>query len=398
MKWLIAVLTTLLLTAGCNTPSVPEAKQEAYQRWHATRAELIYGLAKEQFEAGDLKKAESKVSEALSLDPAYPPGRLLLAKIQIEKGDYTKAVAILDHLNREHPRSAETLYLLGAAQEKRNLLADALVSYRQSYELDQTSLAPVVAAAEVLVAQGKVSEAGTYINGFLAAPGNEPGIYEVAGRLAAMQGDHDKAADYYGKACDVDFYNREYSEALGRELFLAGRYKEAAGTLDPLTKADGYEAPGSVWSMLGDCYTVMDMLPRARQAYLRAAEADPSNSDAWCNVAATALAVGDATRAMVAARQALRIDGDNLGAVMILGYAMVREGHTAQAEALLDDAARKQPQSAELRCVQGRAHQAGGDRAEAEKCYAEALRIEPGNQVARQLLASVQAGKRSGVH
>ena len=398
MKWIIAILTVLGMAAGCGMQSVPEAKQDAYQRWHETRAHLLCGLAKEQYESGDLKKARSKVSEVLSLDAQNVEGRMLLAKMNIEEGDYPRAITLLDQLDREDLGRADVLYYLGVAQERRGLLEDALVSYRRCHDLDQSNLDPVVAAGEVLVAQGKTEQARVYVESFIGAASNAPGIYEMAGRLAAMQGDFATASGHYEIACDLDCGNRKYAESLGRSLFMDGRYLQATEVLKPLTQAKDYETPAWVYAMLGDCYMAVELLPQARDSYLRATELDPSNAGGWCNLAAAALAMEDTSRAMVAARQALRIDGDNLGAVVILGYAMLKDGQAVQARVLLGDASRRYPQSTELRCVLGRAHEAYGDSAAARECYSEALRIEPENRVARQLLASVPVGGAANVN
>ena len=59
MKRLAVVLIVLGLAAGCNMQPVKEAKQDAYKRWYETRAQLLYGLAQDQYKAGELLKARS---------------------------------------------------------------------------------------------------------------------------------------------------------------------------------------------------------------------------------------------------------------------------------------------------------------------------------------------------
>lgn len=392
MKRLAVVLIVLGLAAGCNMQPVKEAKQDAYKRWYETRAQLLYGLAEDQYKAGELLKARSTANEVLGLDSQHRQGRLLLAKINIEEGEYPAAVDLLSRLESENPKSAEVLYLLGVAQENRGLFQDALVSYRRAQELDPSDLAPIIAATEVLAAQGDLKQAQAYVESYISLAGNNARMYELAGRLAMMLNDPGKAAGYYQQACDLNSANRQSAEMLGEALFMDRQYERAAQALAPLTAAPDYSAPAWVHTMLGDCYMAMDRARQAREAYAQATELSPSDPGAWCNLAKAALAAEDMPRAIVAARQALRLDGNCQDASVLLGYAMLRDGDVDRARAVLADAAGRHPASAELRCVLGRVHAAAGDGESARRCYAEALRIEPGNVLAAQLLAAADSG------
>jgi len=392
MKRLIIALVVLGLTAGCNRQNISVAKQAAHRRWQKTRAELVYGLAKGQFDLGDLAKAKAKVNEVLRLDPGNAPGRELLARIYIEQGTYRPAISLLGQLRQEHPKSADIAYLLGVAQEKQGLLSDALASYRQSQALDRGNVSPVIAAAEVLVAQGDLRQAQNYVDSYITLAGDNPGMYELAGRLAMMRKEYGKAAGYYQQAVDLDCNNQLYAESLGRALFMDHKYRQACEVFVAITKAAKYEAPCWVYTMLGDCYMATNRAPQAREAYFRATELSPSDAGVWCNLAKAALAVKDTSRAIVASRQALRLDSNRLDASLVLGYALLRDGQGPRAVAVLSDAVGKHPRSAELLCLLGRAYAAGGDNASAGEYYAKALRIDPDNQLAVCLQAAGQPG------
>ncbi|MHC4294020.1 MAG: tetratricopeptide repeat protein, partial [Planctomycetota bacterium] len=203
------IITAMLLglLAGCNTPSVPQAKKEAYQRWHATRAQILHNQAVEHHKVGQLAKARAKVSEALSLNPNFADGRVLLGKIYIEQGQYALAERELTQARLKYPESGEVLYLLGVAQEKQGLFDDALANYRCSHAVDSSSLEAVVAAAEVLASKGQSEEALNYIESYLSGVTDDVSAYELAGRLAMMQEQYDKAAEYYRFAHDLEGEN-----------------------------------------------------------------------------------------------------------------------------------------------------------------------------------------------
>jgi len=386
MKKVVAISVVLAVTAGCNTPKVGEAKQDAYKRWYETRAQLLCGLAEEHYQAGEMKKAKGRLNEVLSLAPENRQGRVLLAKMHIGEGAYPLAMSILTKLDADHPDSPEILYLLGVAQEKRGLLADALVSYRRSQELDESNPSPVIAAAEVLVSQNKLRQAQLYVESYMSVAGSDPAMYEIAGRIAMMTEDYATSAEHYQKACDLDPENRCYAEALSKSLFFAGKYWEAAEKLEELTSKESADYPAWAFTMLGDCHMEMDLTNEARRSYHRASELSPGSPGCWANLSKALLAIGDLPRAIDAARRALRLDANCADASILLGYAMLRDGQVPAALAVLERAAERHPENADLRCILGRVHEVAGRREGARRCYSEALRIDPSNDLARELL------------
>jgi len=388
MKRTILLTTLLAALAGCNLPAGPKAKEQAYQRWHHTRAQILHGVALEHFKSGQLVKAESQISEALALDPTFSGGRLLLGKIYIEKGQFTLAIRALTVVHKDRPESAEVLYLLGVAQEKQGLLEEALISYRRSQALDDSSLAAARAAVEVLATQGHTRQAQLYVESYLSASCTDPAMYELAGRLCMMQKDYANAANYYQQAGDLEGKNRCYTESLARAQFHAGQYRQALETLEGLRSQAGTSVPAWVSTMLGDCYLVLGRTHPARQAYQQATETHPSDVGCWVNLAKAALADSDPLRAILAARQALQLEPTNRDATMLLGYALLRNGQARQSLKVLQPALAGSHDNAELYCLIGRAHAAVGKPDKAMHCYATALQIEPDHVLAKELLAS----------
>jgi tetratricopeptide (TPR) repeat protein len=386
----VAIIAALLgLATGCQT-SVTQERHNATKKWHRARAQVVCSVGQECLRLGQLGKAMGQAQEALALDPDLTEARMLLSKVLIEEGRYDLAIVELEGVLTNHPKLAEAVYLLGVAQEKSLRMAQALESYRRSHVMDPSSLAGVTAATEVLVAMGRTSEAYDYIKKYLGVAGNHPRVYELAGRAAMMLGLHEEAAIHYETALDLDPKNMPYREALGRASFFAGRYDAAAEVLEGLTDTDGYRAPSSVYTMLGDCYLALGRGYAARDAYFTASEMSPATPDVWTDLAKGCLAIGDLKRARLSARQALQLDGNNLDAALLFGYALLRQGQSARAVAFLTEAAARHRQSATLVCLLGRAHAAAGDPVRAAECYAEALRLDPGNNLARQLLQACE--------
>ncbi len=396
MRTLIVIATLLLISGGCGIPSVPVAKQEAHQRWYSTRAAILQSVALEHYKSGQLDRARSKANEALALNPKCMGARTLLGKVYIEQGSYAQGISELTKAHEEHPESGEILYLLAVAQEKQGLLDDALINYRRSQAIDSADMAPVMAATEVLVFQNRIREAQLYVESYLPNAQDDPGMYELAARLAMMQNEYEKAAEYYQTACDLDYKNLRYSEALGKALFFAGDHKRAVEIFESLTDSSQYSPTAWVFAMLGDCYMAIARPNEARKVYYRASEMNPSDSGVWSNLAKAALMLEDLPGAINAARRAMSLDSGCLEAAVLVGYGLLRDGQISQSRSILTQAVKKHPDSPELQCVLGRTYSADGNQGEAMRYYTAALRLDPENALAKELLSTVGMTRLSG--
>ena len=391
MKTYRMIPVLLVALAGCQEGTTSEeAKIDARTRWQITRANVLVSIAEEHLKVGQLDKAAAKATEAVSLHEDCNDARVLLGRIRIEQGKYGQAIAVLESALQREPNRGEVHYFLGVAQEKTRLLDLALSSYRRAYELDPSSLEPIVAATEVLVAMNRPREAEVYIESFMSQADNHPGMYELAGRLAMMQKEGDRAARYFQQACDLEPENVRYQEMFAKALVSAEHFNDAAEALQILTERDDYDCPTWVYTMLGDCHLAMQRPEKARQAFWVSSERSSDDPDCWANLAKASLVLGDVERATVAAEQALRLQRNHLGATLVLGYAQLRSGDSRKAIDLLTRATAAHPDNGTVRCLLGRAHAATGNSPQAVRCYTQALECDPDNELARRLLAGVK--------
>ncbi len=389
------VLLTAILLAGCNAPTVAQAKRDAKQRWTDARAAVLYGVGVQHLEAGQLDYARNKAMEALALQEDYLEARVLLGKVYIEQGYYDLAHRELETALTLVPESRDVLYLLAVAQEKGGQLEEALKTYRRTHALDPSQTAPIVAAAEVLVELGRAREAQLYLDSYLPLAGSDPSMYELSGRLAIMQGDPVQGARHFQRAVDLDPQNGRYIEALGRAQFHAGQHEAALDTLRELQRLRVPEGvPAWAYIMMGDCQMALRRPADARDAYQQARDLDPQQAGPWSSLAKAAVAMGDLPRAILSARRALELDAASTDALLVLGYALVRDGQVDEALAVLQAATRIHPESGTLHCLLGQAHALRGDPDAAAKCYSAAVRAEPANAVARELLAAAAPAPR----
>jgi len=393
-KWIFAGIL-VLIAAGCQGAGTPFSEQQldAQTRWSKARASVALRVAENRLSAGALDEAYKSAKQAIALEPDRFEPKIVLGRVLIEKGRFTEAAAIFKEICQSRPKDVKAVYYLGVAQEKNGRLEDALATYRRAYGLDESDVAPIKAAAEVLVAMDQPRAAMLQIESYLSKAQNDTGMYELAGRLALMGKEYDKAVDYFQQALDMDSQNVHYTELLARAQHSAGRYESLVDTLTSLIGRKDYQTATWVYLMLGDAYMAQHCGKEAFNAYFTASEREPGRVEVWLSLSRAALTMNDLPRAVASAQRALQVSDSDINAQLLLGYALLRDGQPARAILVLTEAAADHPSSSTLQCLMGRAHAAIGQKAEAIRCYTVALRLEPGNVVARQLLQSSSNGE-----
>jgi predicted Zn-dependent protease len=386
IKWILAGIVVLIASGCQQTPTFSKQRDDAQQRWSNARASVVLRVAENRLASGALDDAHKAAEQALQIEPESQQARTVLARVLIEKGRFTEAADILTRACQAHPQDAKAAYYLGVAQEKSGRLEEALDTYRRAYGLDESDLSPIKASAEVLVALGRDRAALLQIESYLPKAPDDAGMYELAGRLALMGKEYDKAVEYLQRLRDMDFQNVRYAELLARAQLGAGRHAQLLDNLTELLGRKNYEAPTWVYLMLGDAYLAQGQGRNAFNAYFNASEREPKQVEVWLSLSRAALAMNDSPRAVGSAQRALMLAAGDVNAQLLLGCALLKDNQPARAVLVLTDAAADHPENPTVRCLLGRAHVAMGQRDQAAKCYAEALRLDPGSELARQLI------------
>lgn len=392
-KWILAAIV-VLTAAGCSrTTPVSNHKQDAEKRWTDARSGVMLRVAKNRLASGALDDAHKAAEQALLLDPRCQEAEVILGRVLIEKERYGEAEEILDRVSRSRPRDAEVTYYLGVAQEKGGRLQEALDTYRRAYAMDEKDVAPIKATAEVLVALGRPRPALHEIESYLPKAPDDMAMYELAGRLALMCDEYDKASEYLQRLRDMDYRNIHYAELLARAQYGAGRMSQLHENLAELLEREDYEAPAWIYMMYGDSLMAQSRPREAFNAFFSASESQPTRPEVWLALSRAALAMNDAPRAIGSAQRALGLAPGDLGAQMLLGMSLLKGNQPARAVLVLKEASQLHPTSATVQCLLGRAHEALGQKETAVACYTAALRIEPSNPLARELLRAASGGE-----
>lgn len=373
---------------GCGVFNPEDSQRvEAYKRWHSARAHMAVGVGNEHLRTGELEKARAKAVEALTLDAEYVPGHLLLARVQLEAGEYAEAAEQLKRVEALASQNAQIPYLMGVAMENRGDYAAALECYQKARALDGVNDSYVQAMAECLVAMGRQRQALDLLED--RANKSNPGVelIALAGEVATMLDEHARAADYYQRCLDLSPGSLSLRESLTRAQFLAGQHGEALENLRRLEAHPNYRQKAAwVYAMMGDAQLTLNRAAEARASYQTAAELQPANAARWAALAKAALALSDDALATQSAKRALNVADDCAEASLVLGYVLARQKQWKQAVEVLAPAARRHEQDAAVVCLLGRCHAALGEKQLATACYEQVLRHYPRHALARSLL------------
>ncbi len=419
MKRYTILLAAVVALTGCNF--MQKEKVKSHKQWHQARSRIICSVGEEHLKAGSLDKAQSCAMESLSMNSDHLPARILLAKVLLGKSCHEEAAEQLQHAETlsenlktdaaAAPRGAEIAYLHGEAMERTGKYAEALRYYQKARALEPSNDAYVMASAEVLVSMGKPKGALELLEVRLQriGTGGEESMLLLAGEVAMLAGNYARAADFFQQRLDMkqgpdsEKSGRSIRESLAKAHFFAGNYRRTLEQLRILASGlpnSDSSVSRSCWIhiMTGDSYMALNRPREAKVAYEDAVKIEPGDWPVWLSLAKASVADGDGRRGIVAGMRALELTnestttGSNKGRLkiaVVTAYAMLMEDRPSDALRILAASARENPNDPTLWCMLGRCYSAQGRNDRAAACYMAALRADPANHLAKNLLAMV---------
>jgi tetratricopeptide (TPR) repeat protein len=189
--------------------------------------------------------AESRLNEAIGLDPHYEPAVLLFAGLKIRKGAAAAAVDALVELLKQRPQSAQGHYLLATAYLAQQQRDQALQVYRQMTERFPNEPQPWFLIGTILFAQNQPAEAR---KAFEKSTEIGPDYLPPVERLV-----------------DLDIADKQYAAALDRVQKHIDKDPKAA----------------QAWALRGKVYLAQQDFAHAEPDLLKAIELDPKLEPAY---------------------------------------------------------------------------------------------------------------------
>src|SRR3989442_11287627 len=223
---------------------------ERMSKIYTRSPQVKYQLALAHLLNKDVAKATVSLNEATAMDPNYAEAPLLLAQINLRKGDTAAVINSLTQLIKQRPQLVAAHLLLADAHRIGGSFDDSLAVYRRLAEL-------VPGSAEV-----------PFYMGLVYLQQNK----KVDARKA-FEKSLEAAADYQPaleKLVELDIADKQYAIAFERVQKLMEKYPKAPEL--QLLSARIYEAQGEADQAEGALLKAIDLQPNFRSAYLSLAK------------------------------------------------------------------------------------------------------------------------------
>lgn len=378
-----------ILLGGCASgKKTLTQKQEATLQWNRTRAAVMFGLARDQFQNGNYENSRQTLDEALKLDPENPQLHVLGARVAIELNHLDQADASLARARTIDAKNVDAVYLSGVVAQRWQKWDDALAYYATASELAPSELDYLLAKAEMLLTLDRRSEALRMLQDKIVFFDHSSALRDAIGQLLMQEKCYAQAAEMFRQGSVLSPDEPALRERLAWAVYYAGDFREAAEQFGRLTSAEPYASQAPPFIALGEAQFALGKFADARSSFTTAVALTPANVDANLGVARAALELNDLTRAELSVRKALSLDPSSAPGHLALGYIRVRQNRLADAGNEFVKASscdRKDPVSL---CMIGYVLAKTGHADEALEFYGRALNLNPNDELATKLMAT----------
>lgn len=388
LKQLFTITVAGLLLAGCGE-NKQTGKQQMTQQWQDARAGVQYGLARQQYESGNLNNARQSVDQAMLLNPVHVEAMILSARIYIEQGHLEPAEQTLTRAIEIAPGEAEIDYLLGVIDQRWQRPERALEHYRAAVKKNPKELAYVLAEAETLVVLNRIDEALALLSGKVVYFENSATIRDAVGQLLVQQERYSEAVEMLRRANSLAGTDLAIREHLALAMYYNRQWRESADLLARLVADPQYARRADLHIALGECYMELNRARDARNAFDTTTALEPASAGGWIRLAKAALALEDYRRTHLSLRKAMSLEPSNSEIHLLYGYLRLREERLADALTSFNRAYTLDRTDTVSLCMIGYVLEKMGRQAQAMNYYAQALQLKPNDELASRLMANI---------
>ena len=354
------------------------------------RSAQMRALGHQQFEVGALDQAEQTVRDALAMDTKNPRLHVLAARIALEHGYLERSYHLLASAIELDAKLANAHYYQGLVLQRWRQLDGALSLYQRAYELEADNVAYLLAVSEMMVALNRTEEAVELLESKVTYFEQSVGIREAIGQLYNLQGQYKTAVVYFRDASLLQPDDLHLREEMAMAQLAAGQAKEALPTLEQLCAEPGFRDRGYLSTALVTAYRLIGRVDDARSTCAAMTRRNPTNTEAWRLLAELAWSQQDLAATLTAAGRMCKLAPQEPQGYVLAGLVWQQRGHTKRAIQLFERAAKADDTSADAAILYGIALEDLGRPRAAANSYRKALRRDPSDQRAQQLLWRIE--------
>jgi len=421
-SFLATALLTVGLLGGCssNQGKHKEWVESADARWNGMRATALTDMAQGQFDSGQLDQAEATVRDAAAIAPDDPAVHLLAGRIAIETGLLERAYEhfgiCIEKSTRPPsanepagdggvpaakpeatgPHAADAHYFRAVVLQRWQRKDEALADYELAAKLDPEHPRRVLAVAETLVGLDRVDEAAALLEEKKFFFDQNAGCRVLLGHIHNMRGEFGRAVDNFREAALLDPTNPRIHEELAFAQVRNEDWAAAAATLGELTARDTHAHRDDLWRSLAAAEVENGRHEEARDILANLTRRNPGEVADWIRLGETCWKMEDLGGALIAANRTVDLAPRRHEGYLLAGLVWQKRERPHEALQMFDAAADAAPTNATPVILRGIALQQSDRLAAAAEAYREALRRDPNDPRAAQLLSRLERGASLG--
>lgn len=356
-----------------------------------------YDMARQQFLAGDLKKAERSVDHSIALHDKVVASHVLRARILIEMGALEHALDALDTAlmiplpDDDISRYTEAHYYRGIVFERFDEPQSALEAYESAMEADPSNAQYLLAASEMLIEMDRLFEAQQMLHEGRRSYEYNAGILQTLGHIAMMQGDHVTAADLFERAAVLGGGDPTLREDQLRAQLALGEFADAENTLSWLFHEEEFAGRDDLRHIHAKVLLQLDRPVEAREILMSLTSGSGKNDpEIWLDLGNVSLVIDDLPRLRAAGQRIMAIAPDRAEGYMFFALYQRDRGQLEEAVTTLVRGMRLVRSDARIAVLQGLMYQDMNNVELATRSFRIALDRDPSNSEALAMMAKIR--------
>ncbi|TVQ60246.1 MAG: hypothetical protein EA379_08540 [Phycisphaerales bacterium] len=328
----LAVAATLVGCSSGHGKYTTEHMVNARERLDGIKAGAEFQMAEQQYQAGDLEKAIRTIDRSVALNPNVARSHTLRGRILLELAQHERANESLLRALEINPEFHEAHYFRGILFERVNDHESAHASYTTAWEIEPSNAQYALAAAEMLIEQGRLDDAERSLRALRTRFEHHAGLRQTLGHLALMRNDPALALSHYNEARLLAPDDAGVLEDLTRAQVADRRFAEAEYSLSRLLETEQASSRRDLRRMRARCLIEIDRLVEARSILIELTTGPEGAADveSWIELGYASMLLGDLARARTASSRVVAIAPARVeGHMLQAAYLRARGDHGA---------------------------------------------------------------------
>jgi len=330
-----------------------------------------------------LEEAAQQYAKVLQTDPANLGALSELAELYILQEKLEEGLAVYQRLIQERPDSPVLHFTLGVLYAKAEQWPGAIEHLSRAVELDPGNLEARLGLAVSYELAGQVEQARQeFLKALELEPANTQLIYYLA-RIAQRLGDLEQSARWLTRYLSFKPYEPAAHLELAYIRLQQGRWQEAVDSIQRIMASPHADQSASqLWTLMGVAYETGGKLEAAEEAYGQAIQAGGEEAAPYLHLGILYHRRAQYPQAEQMMQKAFERDPDDPQILNSLGYLYAEWGvHLEEAIRLIERALAQEPQNGAFMDSLGWAYFKAGQMEPALHLLEEAARRSPDSEI-----------------